>query len=164
MSKHDRIPGMHNGGSAGPLVPPDLPYPVTIYQCSGAPEHDASCDGNCDSFEPTESQVKLQNIAREYARNNMSFLGIPLGSPLPQAGIKVDLVEVICRLMTIEEIVFELVGMTREEYDEKYRETKIEFLQDILDSNKEQVKKQQVANALGIVEPKLLGPDGSPIG
>lgn len=164
--KPGRIPGIRqNGGAHGPVVPPDLPYPCTIYSCSGSTEHTAECDTSCDSFEPTESQVGLQNIAREYARNGMSFVGVPEGIPVPVSGINVDLVELLCRALALEKVVFESVGISREEFDEIYREVKIEFLSNILDANKEVVRKARVADSLGIVQrPALLGPNGEPIG
>jgi hypothetical protein len=153
-----------NGGLAG-RVPPDLEYPCTIFECSGMTDHTAECDGTCNIFEPTETEVRLQNIHREFARNGMSMIGIPANVPLPMAGIKVDLLELLCRAMTAESILFELAGIDRAEFDERYRETKIEFLTIILDANKDQVRKQHVANALGIKQgPGLLGPNGEPIG
>lgn len=157
-------PSVRDNGEGNPNVPPDLVFPCTIYTCSGNLEHTDECDETCESWEPTENQVKLQNIAREYARNRMSFVGIPQGVPVPIPGISVDLVEVLCRIMAIEEMLFPLVGIEREEFDEKYREHKIEFLQSVLDANKDEVRKARVANSLGIVQhPGLLGPNGEPI-
>lgn len=164
--KGNRVPGMmQNGGVAGPQVPDDLPFPCTIYACSNDIEHNSRCDGNCESYEPSESQIKLQNVAREYARSGMSFVGVPEGIPLNFPGININLVELLCRIITIEELLFPLTGVSREEFDEMYRTTKIDFLQNVLDNNKEAVKRQHVINSLGLVENSgLLGPDGKPIG
>lgn len=159
----DRIPGIRNGGSAAPRVPEDLPWPCTLYACSRLTEHHPNCDGNCDNYEPTELQVKLQNIAFAYARNDMSFHGVPEGLPFP--GIDVGLVDLLCRIMCLEEWLFEDKGIDREEYDEIFRKTKIEFLQNILDANLDRIKRERTANALGIIEKKpIFGPDGQQIG
>jgi hypothetical protein len=173
VSKHGRqrkgkVPGirMNPGNGDTPFeVPPDLEWPCTVYSCTYTTEHAPDCDGNCEANELSEINVKLENLRREYFRNQMSFVGLPEGVPSPIPGINVNLIDLLCRIITIEEMVFELVGIDREEYDQKFIQTKFDFLNEILQANKERVRRQRTANALGIVEkPGLLGPDGQPLG
>lgn len=153
-------------------VPPDLEWPVTTYTCSMDEQHSPDCSGlasegnenGCEELIWTELQVRLENLRREYARNEMSQVGIPTGVPLPISGIQVDLVDLLCRILTLEELAFEAHGIDREEYDEKYRENKFEFLNEILKANKERVRKAHAQRMLGLPEKRILGPGGEPIG
>lgn len=155
-----RIPPTTNGNSSTD-VPPDLEYPCTIYECSQATEHTIECDGTCEGWEPTENQVKLQNLAREFAREGMPHNGTIPGLPIP--GITVDPVDLVCRLLVLEQFMFGHETIDREEFDEMFRAKKVEFLIEILESNRERVRKRRITDSLGIVKPGLLGPNGQPI-
>lgn len=167
--QQQKIPGirearMPDNGDSIPNIPPDLEWPVSTYSCSHNTEHAPNCDGSCTEIEWTESQVKIENVRREFARNGMSWIGLPEGLPLPVSGIQVDLVDLLCRVLTLEELAFEIHGINREEYDEKFRENKLEFLQTILDQNKEQVRKARLERTLGLGKKQIFGPGGEPIG
>ena len=151
-----KIPGTFNGNGPQPEVPPDLPYPCTIVSCSGDLEHTTECDGTCETWEPTENQVKLQNLEREFRRHGFEASGV---------GTNADLTELFLRINALEDIALELYGIDHEEYDELYRGKKIEFLERFLENHLEQLKKARTASALGIIEKKpIIGPDGRPIG
>jgi len=151
-----RVPGTYeNGNGPHQHVPPDLPYPCVICTCSGEQEHTSECDGSCETWEPTETQVKLQNISREFRRH-----GLDANSVSTSAG----LTELFLRIGTTEKILCKMADISEEEYNELYREEKILFLQIFLDNHLQSVKKARTASALGIIDKKVLGPDGKPIG
>lgn len=162
---------MPSNGNTLNNVPDDLiwdedNHPV-IFPCSQHTEHHPQCPGTEEPIElDSESQVKLLNEARAYARAGMSFLGIPsaYANAIPVPGIQVELVDVLMWLETMKELLGELVGISEAELNERFRENKLALLQHIREQNEENVRKQKVANSLGIVEkPSLLGPDGSPL-
>lgn len=167
--RSNRIPGMMNGDSVQE-VPPDLVWdednPPIIFQCSQDVQHDVRCNGHCGSVQlDSELQVTLLNEGRAWARAGMNFKGIPEAyqGVIPVPGINVELVDLLMWLETIKDIVRELSGMSEFEFQEKFREKKLEFLSIIRETNEARVKKQRVANSLGIAKKPIFGPDGNPL-
>lgn len=169
MSKNrqGKVPGMRSNGATNPAIPPDLEWdednPPEIFPCSQHTEHAPGCPGTEDAIQlDSESQVRLINEARAWARVGMNFTGVPAG--FPATGIPVELVDLLVWAQVVREIVIELAGITEFEYEEKFREAKFELLNSIRVRHEDEVKKRRVADQLGIVQrPPLLGPDGQPI-
>lgn len=169
--KPNRVPGTFNGDSMNPDIPPDLVWdednPPRIFPCSQHTEHQRGCPATEDPIElDSELQVNLLNEGRAWARAGMSFKGIPEAyqGAIPIPGINVELVDLLMWLEAVKEVVTEVAGITEFEFQEKFREKKLAFLQIIREANEQRIKKQRVANTLGIIEnPGLLGPDGRPL-
>lgn len=162
MSKHHRqgkVPGISmnpRNGDTPFTIPQDLEWPCKIMGCSGNLEHTDACDGNCEVWEPTENQVKLQNIRHEFMRHGLNADNV---------GTIATLTELYLRLQAAEKLLLDHLEISHDDYDEMYRSEKIEFLEGFLHNHLEEVKRQRTANTLGIIEkPGLLGPDGQPLG
>ena len=172
--KPNQIPGIRvnrpNGDSSSD-APDDLVWdesnPPKIYPCSQSVEHHPQCPGNDEAQElDSELQVKLLNEAHAWVRAGMSFGGVPAAyqQHIPIAGIKIELVDLLQWLEVIKDVVIEMNDMTEFEFQEKFREKKLAFLQEIRLANEAQVRRQRVADSVGIVQrPPLLGPDGNPL-
>jgi hypothetical protein len=167
--KPNQIPGMRmNGNVPNMQIPPDVIWdendPPRIYDCSQHTEHQPTCDGNCESrLVVSEKQAELMNEARAWARLEMPFNGVPFGLPFP--GIPVEVVDLLCWLEVTKEQLYEAGIVEEFEFEEKYRDKKLELLRTIRSQHEDRIKRQRVASSLGIIErPPLLGPDGQPIG
>lgn len=160
-----------SNGPSTPEVPADLIWdednPPVIYPCSQDINHDPTCPGNEPGLTlDSELQVMLLNEARAWARAGMSFNGIPAAyqNVIPKPGIAVELVDLLIWLQVIKDVVVELSDISEFDFEEKFRERKLSFLQEIRFANEANIRKARVANSIGIVEkPPLLGPDGQPI-
>src|ERR1700756_4209738 len=122
MYKQRRIPGMRMvpmpaNGNAEVEVPPDLVWdennPPFIHKCSQHTEHNPKCDGNCEGHFFDESEVKLGNEARAWARAGMNFHGVPFGLPFP--GITVELFDLELKFELLQQIVLDHEMITWDE-------------------------------------------------
>lgn len=170
--KPNRVPPMRNGPEPQPRIPDDLVWdednPPKVYPCSQDVIHHPQCDGSDElTALDSESQVNLMNEGRAWARANMSFVGIPAAyqNTIPVPGIKIELLDMMIWLQAMKEVVAELSGMSEFDFDEKFREHKIAFLREVREANEANVRRQRVADRLGVVQrPGLLGPHGEPLG
>lgn len=152
-------------------VPRDLIWneddPPVIYPCSQDIKHLPNCSGEEDGIQlDSELQVRILNEGRTWARAGMSFQGIPAAysGVIPKPGIGVELVDLLCWLEVIKEQIVELTGMSEFEFEEKFRERKLEFLQTIRDANEANIRRNRIRASLGVKnKPPLLGPGGEPL-
>lgn len=167
--KPNRIPGIPGNGNADMEIPPDLVWdednPPIIFPCSQHTEHHPMCPGNDPSITlDSELQVELLNEARAWARIGMNFRGVPTSLAHLTPGIQVELVDIMCWFEVMRDIVIEMSDIELFEFEEKFRERKLLTLRTIREQNEANIKKQRLVNQFGIVEKKVLGPDGRPIG
>lgn len=156
-----------NGDNAS-HVPADVVWdeenPMTIYMCSQDIEHDPRCNGLCPSYTPTKSQVDLINEARAWARAGMSFFGIPTAykDTVPIAGINVELFDLECKFQAVRSMLVEKLDMDEDEFEEMFRETKLEAMRGIREQNEAAVRRERMRSLIP-AKPPILGPDGGPI-
>lgn len=170
--KPNRIVPTNTNGPSNPEIPDDLVWdadnPPIIYPCSQDINHAPFCKGDEDGVAlDSELQIQLMNEGRAWARLGMSFQGIPAAyqGVIPRPGIAVELVDLLSWMETMRGVLVELSGMTAFDFEEKFREFKLNFLREIRLATEERVKKERVVSSIGIVEkPGLLGPDGQPLG
>ena len=162
--KPNRItPTMGNGDVPNMQVPPDLVWdendPPIIHNCSQHTEHQPMCNGHCGSRPVvSELQIKLMNEARAWARLEMPMMGVPMNMPFP--GIPVEIVDLLVWLEVTKDVLKEAGIIEEFEFEEKYRERKLELLTAIRDRNEGRLKRAR----LGVPErPPLFGPDGTPM-
>lgn len=172
-SNQPRIPRMNapgNGLHPHIEVPDDLVWdednPPIIYPCSQHTEHHPfECPGpdKCPPIQlDSESQVMLLNEGRAWSRAGMNWHGIPMN--FPGNGIPVEIVDLLIYIEVMKPMLLQLTDTTEFELEEAFREKKLKMLTTIRGRHEDRVRKQRVANTLGIVEkPPLLGPDGRPI-
>ena len=166
-------PSKSNGNGKNQNVPPDIVWdennPPFIYSCSGTTEHDTRCNGECGGEYYTENEVKLTNLAREFARNKMVPYGIikayAMAGVPPTQGMQVDPFDVLLWMETLLEVLSEAGVIDRAEVEVRWQERKISAMEGILETIAPQLKQQRANQALGIVTPdnRLLGPNGQPL-
>jgi len=162
-----------NGNGKNQNVPPDIVWnedePPFVYNCSGHTEHHPKCDGKCNGEYYTENEVKLTNLAREFARNRMVPYGIikayAMAGVPPTQGMQVDPFDVLLWMETLLEVLSEANIIDRAAVEVRWQERKISAMEGILESVAPQLKQARANQALGIVTPdkRLLGPDGQPL-
>jgi hypothetical protein len=162
-------PSELNGNNNPVGIPPDIVWdsenPPVAFACSQHTEHHPKCDGTCESMVLDESMVRGMNIAREYARNGMSFKGVVEGydGMIPHSGMRVELFDLECEVKLLKQLLMELTGLSLEEYDVQFRELRSDVMEGVLEATLPGLKRARAEQALGIVPKKILGPDGSPL-
>lgn len=156
-----------NGDGTVPGIPPDLEWSddLVIYGCSHHIEHARGCDGTCEENHPDELQVSLLNEGRAWRRLGMDFRGIP--APLmggPYAGVSVEIWDLQHHISALEDILVTAGIATRDELDDKMRETKLQAMRRIREQSEEMVRRARMKERIAMPQkPGLLGPDGNPI-
>ena len=173
MSLSGRPSERSNGNGKNQNVPPDIVWdednPPFICNCSGLTEHGPRCNGECGGEYYTENEVRLTNLAREFARNKMVPYGIikayAMAGVPPSQGMQVDPFDLLLWMETLLEVLSEADIIDRAAVEIRWQERKIAAMEEVLESIAPQIKEQRAKQALGILTPekKLFGPDGQPL-
>jgi hypothetical protein len=154
-----------SNGNSDPRIPPDIGWnendPPAIFTCSQHVEHSVNCDGSCESEVITESQVKLLNEARAWARIPMSFEGVPTCFPDGAFdGVKVDIFSEKIHVSALQKVIIDAGLATQDEIDEVYQTMKTEVMQTIRTEYEDWVRRQTLQQKMALPDKRLLGPDG----
>ena len=163
-----KVPGMPSNGAHRVQVPPDIAWdesnPIFIHSCSQHVNHAHDCDRkDCTSWAPTESEVKLLNEGRAWARVGMSFHGVPTCIANQVPGIAVNIYDLKLRIETMQSLLIEAGVFTAEECDERFREIKLADMQRMRAESEETVKQQQLQQMMAVPDHRILGPNGEPL-
>jgi len=171
MSNAGRPSQRGNGNVPNPNVPPNLEWdednPPFVYECSEYTEHRPECNGECEGRFWVESEVKLSNLAKEYARNQMSYAGVIeayRAVPILPGGFPVDPFYHEMWLESLQDILIDKGLVTRDELNELWRQKMITRMETVLGTVLPQLKEARTKAALGIQDKKIIGPGGYPIG
>lgn len=160
------VPGMNGSGMQ---VPQDIPWdednPPVLFNCSNMRFHENNCDKTCGEMEVTKAKVDLINEGLAFARAGMQWRGVPatLAGVLPINGIAVELFDILCWVELLRDKFLELIGTDISDFDEDFAIYKFNKMHELRMQAEETVKKKRLADQFGIVEKKVLGPDGQPI-
>lgn len=157
-----------NGDGTVPGIPPDLEWSedLILHSCSYHTEHINGCPGTCEDIRPDQLHVDLLNEGRAWRRLDMDFRGIPsalMGGPY--AGVGVEIWDLQHHISALEELLVTAGIATRDEIDDKFRETKLQAMRHIREESEEMVRRARMKERIAMPNrPGLLGPDGNPIG